>query len=209
MSVPKPSILISNDDYRFYIQINHMAWSLYLEANNIVPWSLFDFSASSLELIFYKKFSQPSLAKQFFALNFNILESFKIITGSLREPGDHQNSLVAENRFQTILNALRFVGKRVKHFSGSSSNSMGPGHTYWPYRKRDAHGHPMHDEHGVRVPLNRLPTIKEILIQRDPHHNTRIRPNDPVGPSFISSTVVGEAPKLLNHFSHQLIFLLS
>ena len=42
----------------------------------------------------------------------------------------------------------------------------------------------MHDEDGVRVPLNRLPTIKEILIQRDPHHNLRIRPNDPVGLQF-------------------------
>jgi hypothetical protein len=184
VSVPKPSILITSEEYRFYIQINHMAWSLYVEANNLVPWSLLDFPSSSLELIFYKKFSQPSLAKQFFALNFNILESFKITSGSMREPGDLQNSLVGENRFQTILNVLRFVGKRVKHVSGTSSNSMGPNHSYWPYRKRDAHGHPMHDEHGVRVPLNRLPTIKEILIQRDPHHNLRIRPNDPVGPQF-------------------------
>ena len=184
VSVPKPSILITSDEYRFFIQINHMAWSLYVEANRIVPWSLIDFDSSSLELIFYKKFSQPTLAKQFFALNFDILESHKIVTGLLRETGDHRNSLVAENRFQTILNVLRFVGKRVKHVSGTSNNSMGPSHDYWPYRKRDEHGHPMHDDHGVRIPLNRIPTIKEILIQRDPHHNLRLRPNDPVGPKY-------------------------
>ena len=42
----------------------------------------------------------------------------------------------------------------------------------------------MHDHSGERIPLNRLPTIREILIQRDPHHNTRIRPDDPVGPQY-------------------------
>ena len=50
-SLPKPHMNIDNREYRYYLQMTHIAWSLYLEANNLTPWSILNFSSESLDLL--------------------------------------------------------------------------------------------------------------------------------------------------------------
>ena len=51
-SLPKPHMNIGNLEYRNYLQMTHIAWSLYLEANNLTPWSILNFSGESLDLLY-------------------------------------------------------------------------------------------------------------------------------------------------------------
>lgn len=168
--IPKPFMSI-NEEYATYLALTQAAWHLFVEANDLTPWSITDYSAESLDILFESTFSQPGLTRQFFAFNADIIENYKIITGALREAGDSRTTLVGRNALETMLNVTQFLGERLTHFKGSSSNGMGPSWTIWPYRARNERGEPMYDEDGTRIPLDRLPTIKEILIDRNPHHN--------------------------------------
>lgn len=180
----KVSMMEFLPEYSEYLKRMHVAWNLYVEANRIVPWSLLDYSLENLKILFYTSNLQPKLGTQHFAAAMDIAENYKILRGTLREPRDSNQDLVGASSLETILNTLEFVGERVTHFLGSARNNMGPQSGIWPYRAREEQGNPLYDPRGIRIPLNRLPTPKEILIYRDPHHDLARRPQAIHGPQF-------------------------
>lgn len=181
--LPKPNMQLDSE-YAEYIYLSQAAWHLFVEANHITPWSIADYSDENLAILFESALSQPRIWRQFFVANLDITENYRIVTGLLRERGDNTDTLVGETSLNTILNVTQFVGERVTHFRGSSSNGMGPSWAIWPYRARNEAGEALYDENGIRVPLPRLPTPMEILIFRDPHHDIRARADAANGPQY-------------------------
>ncbi len=173
-----------NQDYADYVRLSHIAWNLYVEANRLVPWSLLDYSDASLSLLFGADFTQPVSYGGVFGLNTDSTENYKIMTGSLRAPGDTDNDLIGENATASLLNTLQFVGERITHIRGTSSNTAGPSSAIWPYAARDEQGHALLDAAGDRVPLDRMPTPREILVLSDPHHDLARHPEDAHGPHY-------------------------
>lgn len=168
----KVAIMDFDPDYADYLKGTHWAWNLYVEANGLVPWSLLNYSLENLKILFYTSLSQPKLASQHFAATIDVIEDYQILRGKIREAGDSLQDLVGASALETVLNILEFVGERVTHFTGSANNNMGPSSAIWPYRAADD------------TPLNRLPTPKEILVYRDPHHDLIRRPEGIHGPQF-------------------------
>ena len=161
-------------EYREYLQLTQMAWNLYVEANHLLPWSILGYSEESLALLF--RFPE----KQYYGTQLDVTETFRIVKGTLREAQDHHLNLVGATALETLLNTTQFVGERIKHIRGTDQNTTGPSHPIWPYRARNAEGEPLYDPQGIRVPLNRHPTPKEVLVYRDPHHDLVIHPDAPL-----------------------------
>lgn len=171
-------------EYANYLLRTHIAWNLYLEANQLLPWSILNYSSENLKILFHSSIPQPGLGNQQFGADMDIIENYKIVRGMLREPNDAAQDLVGTSALETMLNTVAFLGERVTHFTGSARNDMGPRSNIWPYRARDAQGNVLNDANGDRIPLSRLPTPKDILIYRDPHHDLVKNPDGVFGPQF-------------------------
>ncbi len=182
-NIPRPNLELTAD-YARYVQMTQMAWHLYVEANHLVPWSILNYSQENLNILFDTSFTQPRLGRQFYMANLDILESYRIVTGLLRAPGDSANNLVGANALETMLNVTQFLGERLTHERGTSDNNLGPGSNIWPYRTRDNLGNLLRDNQGDFIPLNRLPTPREVLVYFDPHHDLEIHPEALVGPQY-------------------------
>lgn len=151
-----------------FVMISHMAWHLFIEANAKTPWRLTDFSDGALIVLFERDHTQPRLGKQYFVVNVHPAECFAIIRGWDREAWDTSETLVRPTVRETIINVMRFIGERTVHYKGGSLISWHPTDSDWPYWMRDRHGEVIM-EGGEPVPLDRLPTPREILIERHPH----------------------------------------
>lgn len=173
-----------NQDYAQYVQLSHIAWNLYVEANRLVPWSILDYSDESLAILFGSEITQPVLYGWVFGLNRDSTENYKIVRGSLRADGDSQEDLVGETSTLSVLNLLQFVGERITHIRGTSSNSTGPDYAIWPYTARDAEGNTLLDANGDKIPLDREPTPREILVLSDQHRDLVRHPEDAHGPHY-------------------------
>lgn len=191
------SIMQFVPEFANYLQRTHIAWNLYLEANQLVPWSILNYSSENLKILFHTSLQQPKLGNQHFTADIDPTENYKIVRGMLREPGDAAQDLVGDTALETVLNAVSFLGEHVTHFIGSARNDMGPRSAIWPYRTRDDQGNILNDAQGNPVPLNRLPTPKDILIFRDPHHDLAQHPEGVLGPQYHIVNGCWGASKLL------------
>ncbi|MEZ4449721.1 MAG: hypothetical protein R3B09_09585 [Nannocystaceae bacterium] len=153
-----------NAAWKEHLSRARLAFFVFLDANNVVDWSILDYDKLVLRDM-ATPFGTPE------AYDIDITENYNLLTGNLSTPeadsyyypeagGSLAGQPVLVPSWDYRRNAARvaaFLHQRVWHVKDFDDSKM-------PHRKRDANGNPI-DGHY----LDRGPTPKEVLLQRDPH----------------------------------------